>query len=736
MLGLVRGARGWVFGALVVVACSPEERAPPERQVQEPIELGELGSVFRLTTSLSDVPGPLARSEELAALASGGLRVPFLDDQKQPWLVDADVQIGGSCGATLVSPSYALTASHCVSSIDGDLESITLDMFRPTLELGESFLKTTELAGSFPSYSHGQVGEADGYFIDRYACTVAAHCGDQFGAPVNCGASMSASADVAVVRCEGRPGDRYGYLEVASSDDLDAPLLMPWKHEIFDVPLDPEDDRFLHYSLLGGSLSDNYHYRMFDSDGAPQNQLFPLISVAFDDGSWPRKLSADSNNVLTDLVGCHGTSGSGALEQGPFGFWQLLGPARYGDAELSQYLCNHVPVLTGPAHAPGASGIAYGGLAATQYIVEQLRTEIDADCAAAGVGTSLYTHLGCWMQGLTASDAANAEFVQRLESPSAPSLLEPFADPVLTLSGTDSVDLVSFASAVPGSYRVGLSAWSNQGCESEPCPTLTLTLDGEEALVYEFAVASEQPVPLAAEVEVGAAGPHTLTLSSNASERLEVSAISLVPVVHVNHFDRASERLEVAMEEEPDGELGLGRFVGDGREGFEVRLLPGERLLLGRQALASGQLWSADFAVRGDSALRCALVDSSARVELEADCSTGTATLADPENIDEAHAAFSIENTGDGEVFLDDVELVSTPALDSDSDGVVDAQDDCPDAGVPDAERLAELSADPQVVQLCLPVPTLVDLEPPDLLLAERLRCPARRRPTQRAAGR
>jgi hypothetical protein len=690
------------------IACGPEREQGTQRQHREPIELSEFGSIFTLATTLNDERGPEARYREQASLASGGLRTPWLAND-QPQVTDNGTRLGGTCGVTFISPSYAVTAAHCV---DGELDALTVDMFRPTLELNESYLQVTELGGTFPDYTHNFIGADEGYFVDRYDCTVAVHCGASYGDALNCADAQHTSYDIALLHCAGRPGDVYGFLELASEDDIDAPLLMPWKHEIYDVPIDVQDERYAHYTELVGDVAENYHYHMANSEGELNHQLFPLLSVPFEDGRPPSKLALGSY-VQTDLTGCHGTSGSGALQQGRFGYWQLLGPAVFGDGELGSYLCNHAPPINGELHAPGVAGIAYGGLAQAQYVFEQMRSEIEADCTALPDGAAtLFTHSSCRIANLS---QGSADFVAGLAAPSASSVVDPKAEPALVVVTDRSLGFSGF-SAVAGEYRLGLNAWPQTACAAEVCPVLSVSVNGSELFEHEF---SEQPtnaMPLGSSIMLDQTGPVSLTFAASGGA-IEVGALSLVPVSHTNSFDSALERLAASMQDMA-GPLEFGhpaRFVGDGAQGFEVRLLSDERLLLRRAALLRGQRWSLAFTLGGAGELECGLLDASGNSVLSADCSLGSATLLDSAPGVESFAGLYIHNAGGNDVLLDDLSLNSVPAFDSDDDGIPDALDDCPTGGLPEVGLLEASLPGSSQAETCLPEATLVQVPTLDL---------------------
>jgi hypothetical protein len=446
--------------AVFAVGCAVRQ---PERSLRarQAIELSQLGSVFALAGSLGDERSADARFREVASQATGSLFSSYLENGL-PKVASNGALIRGSCGVTLVAPSYGVTAAHCVDANSTDLSGLVLEMYRPTGSLVESYAKTTDLAGVFPDYSHGRIAKSDGYFVERFPCTVAARCGDAFGPAVACASDVSSVADVAVIRCQDRPGDKFGFLEIAVADDPSAEVFLPWKHEIYEIPDDPVDDRTLHYTIYSSEVSGNYHYHGADLAGVEQNQLLPLVSVPFSDGSKHVKLDSAGGLVTTDLLGCHGTSGAGVLQPGPSG-WELLGPSVHGNEELTFHLCNHIPSLGAP-NGPGLLGLAYGSLDFTLAAVDQLRMDMTNDSVALTPGTtSLFTGHNFEIAQL-GQLSGNQVFATHLAVPSLRHPLDASVGKVLILTNGESVDLVGFQVLAGRTYRLGMQAWTGQDC--------------------------------------------------------------------------------------------------------------------------------------------------------------------------------------------------------------------------------------------------------------------------------
>jgi hypothetical protein len=124
----------------------------------------------------------------------------------------------------------------------------------------------------------------------------------------------------------------------------------------------------------------------------------------------------------------------------------------------------------------------------------------------------------------------------------------------------------------------------------------------------------------------------------------------------------------------------MARFVGDGVAGFQVRLLPGERLLLPFLALSLDAGVAGSFSVQGASRLRCGLLDSRLTPVLGADCSGGALRLTAAAVSGPASALF-IENLGSEEVLIDRLSVASPAGA-----GGTDEAGAEPDAGAPPAD--------------------------------------------------
>jgi hypothetical protein len=657
---------------LLVSACSGSAEGPSVlRHSSANVELSGADQVFVLATKLSEERGADARSREAASLATGGL-LARLTEGGAPLFDPDGRRVGASCGVTFVSPSFAVTADHCVEDSDPEL---LVEAYRPTLALNQGFSAASILSGGFPEYEHARLGPEQGYHTDRFACHLFAHC--NFDSPGPC---PQQSPDIALLECDGRPGDRYGFLDVATDDRPDAEPFMPWKHEVYDLDQSPASDLFARYTELPVEYADNYHYLALGVDGRELHQLLSLASTRFAADVPHRKLALDEH-VLTDLMGCHGTSGSGVLQRSEQGPWQLLGPATFGDTELSRFLCDHQPSLSGGVHGPGVPGIQYASLEQTHALLATAAERLREDCSAWPRGeTTLFTHLACPRESL-AVDPETRELARALVPPREPVPLDVLGRWPIALGSERALSMLGPELEQGQSYRVGLDVTVTQGCAAGVCPRVTVLLDEAPLATIDDFVLDGQRIALRASFTARATGRAALRFEVQGGSA-ELDAVSVVPAEHVLDFDRASQRWQAVLLDplEPAGAPALARFVGDGVAGFQVRLLPGERLLLPFLALSLDAGVAGSFAVRGASPLRCGLLDSARASALAADCSGGALRLPAAAVSGPASALF-IENLGLEEVLIDRLSVVSpTGAAPTDEAGAE------PDAGAQPAD--------------------------------------------------
>jgi MYXO-CTERM domain-containing protein len=661
---------------------------------REPVEATGLGVFYGLafapapslatiaaqhpTASAADNVATLTR--ELAAQAepewaSAAMTVPALTAVGGTPLfapAPASNRIRYSCGVTLVSPSFAITAGHCVTD-DSDLTALKLRLYRPTPALARNYVPAL-LSGTFPSYSQPQLSAADGYLYDEYDCTLLNRC--SAGANSNC--PESTNTDMALLHCSGRPGDKYGFVNVnRGGDPAGKEALMHWKHEVLDLG-GPESslpaDRIAHYVTRTDDVSQNYHY--FDQAA----DLLPLRSITWSDGT-PTTFVASR---AVDAHGCHGTSGSGLLVRvGTTPEYELVGPAVGSGPAFGTRLCEQVPNPGGSPSGPGTQALLGDGMDPNDLL--SLHTaEIQADCrdrvvaerdvadlpfsAGSHETATIFSHLVCQIDAFGADGSVTADPV-----------FGPYPEPfVEDASGTRHA-IGGFTLEANADYRIGLETLPRASCTSG-CGTLTFTVGTQSFVTTPNASA---PSVVGATFAAAAAGPADVGVASTGALRA-FGGFVLIREGQVNSFDTLEDRLEAALYALGSDRTPLAgplpmRFTGDGTAGFEAELFPGERLALLRQAMAPGHAWTARVGSSSYSDLSCGLLD-------RAGAPFSTAPCADVLHLDdrsgsEARLGFYVElapSSSRSSAEIRYVALASDAARDTDGDGVPEVLDNCP----------------------------------------------------------
>jgi hypothetical protein len=256
-----------------------------------------------------------------AQRATGAIFVPIrLADGTVETATDG-TPIRATCGVTFIDRTHAITAAHCVEK-EEPARSFTVEFYE--VDAGVDF-KGAEIRGLFPGYVPEKV--ANGYRITRTSCKVKSRCG--FGSYACPFAGGGSESDVALLKCDPLPSDRAP-VDLATRDDRRGAVTMFWFHEIYKRPRGSNARDFVsHYLDYRDGMKSNFHY--FGND---KNQLFPLVSVGWTDGTPRKRVPSSYRNdhvVWTDLYGCHGTSGSGVMQLNPTtGRFELLGPAALG----------------------------------------------------------------------------------------------------------------------------------------------------------------------------------------------------------------------------------------------------------------------------------------------------------------------------------------------------------------------------------------------------------------------
>jgi MYXO-CTERM domain-containing protein len=672
------------------VACGESEVEPVSR-VREPVEAFQRGVYYDIgfapapsfaalkaaRPAASDFELVESLTRELATLglpswSSGAIELPALGGVNGPALrapLPADSAIRYSCGATLISPSYALTAGHCVT-LDGDVTAIELTMYRPTSALVDTYAPATVLSGTFPLYTHPMLGPSDGYLFDTYACSVVSRCYDQ---NVAC---ADASADVALLYCEGSPGSKYGYSNVLREAATGREALVVWKHELYDLGSNPvRQDLVDHYMRLSSDRAQNYHY--FEEG----NQLLPLRSIPWSDGSVPRFFDAGT----ADLYGCHGSSGSGmfARTAGSAEF-RLAGAVSTSSGDTGSYLCGHVPSLGGTPAGPGIANFRLRWQPAT--FLAPFEATLDADCKArAPIArdvdglpfnpgshrvSSVFSHLDCAVADFAADGSRRT-----------PTHLGAYPDRQIDDPGTGTEHVVQgFELEAGADYRFGLMVETFHYCPDDDCGQIELR---------HGATTTALPLPL--EPAVTSAVTTFASESSGAVElgvrnvgiQRGLSSLVLLREGQVNSFDSVEDRLEAALSVVADnGDVRAGylpmRFVGDGSVGFQARLEPGERMSLLRQALPAGRRFTLRIGAPDFTDMNCGLIDTQGFRASTQPCDS--VVVLDDRASTEGRLGVYLElpTTATSPREIRYVAVASDAARDGDGDEIPDVLDNCP----------------------------------------------------------
>ncbi|MEM6989501.1 MAG: hypothetical protein AAF721_03360 [Myxococcota bacterium] len=251
-----------------------------------------------------------------------------------------------------MSPTIAVTAGHCLPGLaENELVEVRVARALPGYD------PDGEISGTFPSYQHEGPLDSDGdgsfaevydahYDYDQYQCAVKSVCYD--GLPqVNCdithpGVPVLAdnTPDIGIIQCLpwGGGTHRHDYVNVADSVAPSDLVAVPWYHEVYDPSSPGLDatfaDHYVQDADAAGGYGNHYHYR----GGGERHEILPLMSTD-DYGSTWRVLSLFGGHIWTNLIGCHGTSGSGIRKKNAADYPELLGPATSPSGVLGNSLC-------------------------------------------------------------------------------------------------------------------------------------------------------------------------------------------------------------------------------------------------------------------------------------------------------------------------------------------------------------------------------------------------------------
>lgn len=273
---------------------------------------------------------------------------------------------GGNCGATFISPHYAITAAHCVdaSTTDGignatafayepsggftmkQIDTRTMATDGISAVAGAAQVAGTSCNGCAPSWTTPQIPSGVGYNVTTMTCKLTYRCDSRYGSRT-C-APISGDHDIALVHCPSRTSTNY--VGVSSNDPTSGDIFVRWFHEILNLMTTSLDNihttpanNWWNYGLLNTTQTDhtnnknNYHYTNYAN-----NQLLPLQFVQWPGGTKYKIVAHDTwdcdnlDCTWTDVPGCHGTSGSGVFVNGTSG---LLGPILAGASGITGKLC-------------------------------------------------------------------------------------------------------------------------------------------------------------------------------------------------------------------------------------------------------------------------------------------------------------------------------------------------------------------------------------------------------------
>ncbi len=353
----ISGAIAMGLCLIAVLSCGAPVDELEVDQVEQPFS-----SKFIGTTESAQAGVHLVKSWRGRKAKSVGAVRPWGETWSAAWDYES------MCGATFISPHYAITAAHCVDEDmvpnaysdssptkfrveEYDITSLNMNEFHDQKRIYDSYVGNPGI-GEWPAYYvYDKMTTAEGYKKTTNTCYLVSRC--TYGRK-NCDITTY-NVDIALIYCPNRASASDNWVKVASSSESETSgnAEIWWFHEIAELahgkydhiynPYMP-DDSYDHYGKYG--TSQNFHYV---SPGGTKLQLLPVVSYKHGNSSNTKykrvNFTTPSNysNLPNSLRwvtarGCHGTSGSGVFVAGNWNDSdpRLLGPVAIHPAGWTQ----------------------------------------------------------------------------------------------------------------------------------------------------------------------------------------------------------------------------------------------------------------------------------------------------------------------------------------------------------------------------------------------------------------
>ncbi|TQF14492.1 hypothetical protein FJV41_18425 [Myxococcus llanfairpwllgwyngyllgogerychwyrndrobwllllantysiliogogogochensis] len=650
-----------ILGAVLAACDGPGESPPQEPRTMAPQAVQR---AYQDYYSVALAPGGPTGSSQLSR---GTVFVPILQPVTHAPLLGLDgTPLRYTCGVTFISPRRAITAAHCLDDVsvwDPANQALEVRMYDPMIDAEVNWEATAEsLSGTFPGFQRTPLG--GGYSTSSYSCRVIARCGDSFG-NYQCPASFP-RADTALLDCGAEsPGCRYDYLDVAESEGLGVPVSMAWAHEVYSIPEDRSTELWQRYTrYIDYEPAQNYHYYGV-------NQLLPLLSRPWSNPSRPRVslgLSGFGTDArLTELHGCHGSSGSGITQLNEhLGTQELLGPVAVWahwvfPAHDYDFLCED-PART--ARLPGDAGLGYARLAFTRKLVESRSPDDVCDTLVPGLFPNplLWLTHDVWLlrRGALGTQPFPKPWPCTASSCSAWERLRFPNEPLVPLARGESLTLPSAEVIAGMTYRVSVRIRALEGTPA----TVTLSL-GTQSLL-----SNASPVALPGEAAgliattfvplSGAAQPLRLAPGEN-SGAFAVTEVVVVADPLANGFEYHSRRVGMGILEPGARTPVPATWTRLPPSRFAALLRGGQRFVVTRQAFVSGRAWTVEFDTSRDTVgVSCGFITADGR-ELRTRCNAVRGRVRTHFQLGAAQpVAFFVDlPAGQPDLILDNLRLVT-----------------------------------------------------------------------------